>query len=76
MSVWISIGENRDKIRFLPDFVPDGTLITRKHLSTQGTIFHVIEESYPPTFHCAYLLLLLSGFSFQPILYMGMNIHR
>ena len=35
-----------------------------------------IKESYPPTLHCAHLLLLLSGVSLQAIPYLGMNMHR
>ena len=34
------------------------------------------KESYPPTLHCAHLLLLLSGVSLQAIPYLGMNIHH
>ena len=35
-----------------------------------------LKESYPPTLHCAHLLLLLTGVSLQAIPYLGMNIHR
>ena len=37
---------------------------------------HHIKESNPTTLHCARLLLLLSGVSFQLIPNMGLNKHR
>ena len=38
--------------------------------------FYYLKESDPTTLHCARLLLLLSGVSFQLIPNMGMNKHR
>ena len=47
------------------------------HDETQRRLYgSIFKESYPPTLHCARLLLLLSGVSLQAIPYLGMNIHR
>ena len=56
----------------------DSTLVhdTFVHSFSPGLQNENIKESNPTTLHCAHLLLLLFGVSFQLITNMGMNKHR